>query len=88
MKPHPGTQGCTYNLCATQDKCKSDCLANWETGMQPIFDEYCECPDATTHRWATSLLETDAEYHDAEAESVDVGAFIQTSTSDRKAEEL
>jgi len=88
MGQHPGTAGCTTSHCNTQDKCNKDCNDNWEKGMKPIYDDFCACPDA---RYAPNLLELEAgteEHPPAEAESVDVGAFIQTSISDKKAEEL
>lgn len=88
MQAHPGTWGCTYDRCDTQDKCNKDCNKHWEKKMKPIFDEFCECPGATTKRYATSLLETGAAESKEEPEPVDVGAFIQTSMSDKKAEEL
>jgi len=87
MSAHPGTQGCTYNVCANQDKCNEDCNKNWEKKMKPIYDEFCECPSATTAKWAKSLLQTGADAKE-DVEAVDVGAFIQTSMTDKKAEEL
>lgn len=85
MGQHPGTQGCSDNYCPSQDQCNRDCNANWENGMKPIYDDFCACPDA---HYAANLLEAAAEENTVESESVDVGAFIQTSVSDKKADEL
>jgi len=85
---HPGTENCTKNSCPNDDNCRKDCIANWETGMKPVFDDFCTCETETSKgKYPAGLLQQTLP--DEEAEAIDVGAFIQTSmSSDQKADEL
>jgi len=88
---HPGTQNCSPSKCPNDDECKKDCLANWES-MKVIYDDFCACEkERGSGKYPNGLLEEEEETsaEEEETESVDVGAFIQTSmSSDQKAEEL
>lgn len=90
---HPGTQGCSASKCPNDDKCKKDCLANWDS-MREVYDAFCACEkEKGKGKYPNGLLqEASAEEKtpaEEEAESVDVGAFIQTSMlSDQKGDEL
>jgi len=85
---HPGTENCNSKKCPNDDKCKKDCIANWDTGMRPIFDDFCACEKETGKgKYPQGLLQQTLP--EEEAEAIDVGAFIQTSmSSDQKADEL
>jgi len=93
---HAGTEDCYDQWdCPNYDECLSDCKQNWENGMRPLYDEFCACQadDPLTYpTFGQSLLEMASKEHTApqgeEAESVDVGAFIQTSISGQKEDEL